>query len=58
MENIKTDIKGNVLHIEIDLTHKGGISTSGKSIRIASTEGNVVIKDDISIGINCYRPVK
>lgn len=60
MENIKMDVKGNKLIVEIDLKHEGGFSKSGKSKVIASTKGNVTVpgaNENIKIGINCYKPV-
>ncbi len=41
----------------IDITKEFGPSKSGKSITIASTEGNVSIPDhdEIKIGLNIYR---
>jgi hypothetical protein len=42
--------------IVIDLSHSGKTSSSGKSIVIASTEGNTLIPGtDIWIGLNIYR---
>lgn len=59
MENVKMSIKGNKLFIEVDLTQDNGISSSGKSISIASTKGNKDVgKDNIKIGLNVYKPVK
>ncbi len=57
MENVKMEIKGDKLIIEVDLKHRGGVSSSGKSISIASTKGNKDIgKDNIKIGLNVYIP--
>jgi hypothetical protein len=42
--------------ITIDLSHPGKTSSSGKSLVLASTEGNTLIPGtDIWIGINVYR---
>ena len=41
MKNIKATIKGTTLTLEIDLSKDYGPSRSGKTIIIASTEGNV-----------------
>ena len=61
MQNIKTEVKENKLLIEIDLSEDHGPSKSGKSITIASTKGNIKMKDeregDFILGVNCYRPV-
>jgi hypothetical protein len=59
MLNVKTEIKGNKLHIEVDLSERHGVSASGKSISIASTQGNKDVgKDNIKFGLNVYVPNK
>jgi|3_EtaG_2_1085321.scaffolds.fasta_scaffold00974_3 hypothetical protein len=57
-ENIKTSVKGDTLTITVDLSHRGGVSKSGKTIRVASTEGNIPVDDtqDVKMGINIYVP--
>lgn len=57
MKNIDMTIEGNTLTIRVDLAKEFGESKSGKSITIASTEGNVSVPDheDIKIGLNIYR---
>jgi hypothetical protein len=48
-------IKGDILTIKVDLTKEFGPSSSGKTIIIASTEGNVSIPDrDEKVGLNVY----
>lgn len=56
MENVKMNVNGKRLTIEIDLSHRGGKSASGKTTRIASTEGNKTLPghDDVYIGLNVY----
>lgn len=55
MENIKQTVNGNILTLEIDLSKRGEISKTGKTIRIASSEGNKRIKDtEIFFGLNVY----
>lgn len=54
MKNVKMEVKENKLLIEIDLTKNFGTSKSGKSVIIASTGGNVKVKDNINIGLNVY----
>ena len=56
MENVKFEKKGNILHIEVDLSKSSGPSASGKSIVIASTKGNKVIDAEkkIYMGLNVY----
>ena len=49
--------EGNILTINVDLTKEFGPSSSGKTIIIASTEGNVAIDghEEAKIGLNVYR---
>ena len=57
MKNCEMKLDGNILTITVDISKEFGVSSSGKSIIISSTEGNVSIpeKDDIKIGLNIYR---
>jgi hypothetical protein len=57
MKNIEMKVEGTNLVITIDMTKEFGESKSGKSITIASTEGNISIpgNDDVKIGLNIYR---
>jgi len=57
MKNCEMKLNGNILTITVDVSKEFGKSASGKSIIIASTEGNVSIpeKEDIKIGLNIYR---
>lgn len=56
MKNVDMQVKGNILTINVDLSKDFGRSKSGKSIVIASTEGNKVIgSTDCKIGLNIYR---
>jgi hypothetical protein len=49
-------IEGETLTIKVDLSKDFGPSKSGKTIIIASTEGNVsVLERDEKIGLNIYR---
>jgi len=49
-------VEGNILTIKVDLDKEFGPSSSGKTIIIASTEGNVSVADrDEKIGLNLYR---
>ena len=46
MENVKLEVsEGTRLTIEVDLNHRGDISASGKTKRVASTQGNVSVMD-------------
>lgn len=56
MKNVEMTVEGNTLTIKVDLTKEFGPSSSGKTIIIASTEGNVSIPDrDEKIGLNVYK---
>jgi len=56
MKNIDMVVVGDVLTIKVNLSKRFGKSSSGKSIIIATTEGNQSIpgNDDIKIGLNIY----
>jgi hypothetical protein len=59
MRNITSTVSadGKKLTLEIDLTAQKEPSASGKSLVIASTEGNVSIDEahpEIKMGINIY----
>lgn len=57
MKNCDLKLDGKILTITVDISKEFGKSSSGKSIIIGSTEGNVSIpdKEDIKIGLNVYR---
>jgi len=57
MKNVEMSVEGNTLTIKVDLSKEFGPSTSGKTIIIASSEGNQSIpgKENIKIGLNVYR---
>ncbi len=57
MKNIEMKLEGNTLTITVDISKDYGESKSGKSITIASTEGNISIPEheEIKIGLNIYR---
>jgi hypothetical protein len=57
MKNVEMKIEGNILTVKVDLTKEFGPSASGKTIIIASTEGNISIpeKEDVKIGLNIYK---
>ena len=56
MKNVEMSLEGNILTIKVDLTKEFGPSASGKTIIIASTEGNVPIpgREDVKVGLNIY----
>ena len=56
MKNVQMTVAGNILTITVDLTKEFGPSSSGKTIIIASTEGNIAVPErDEKIGLNVYR---
>ena len=62
MKNIKAEQNGNILTIEIDLSKDFGLSKSGKTTIIATSEGNVELSDKVSngsagvyMGLNVYK---
>ena len=57
MKNVEMQVEGNILTIKVDLTQEFGPSSSGKTIIIASTEGNVSVPEheDKKAGLNVYR---
>lgn len=59
MQNVKTEMKGKVLTITIDTAQNLGPSSTGKSSKVASTDGNIVIEgtDGLVLGLNAYRPL-
>ncbi|MBW2097110.1 MAG: hypothetical protein JRI80_19830 [Deltaproteobacteria bacterium] len=56
MKNIEMKVEGTTLTITVDLSKEFGPSSSGKSIIIASTEGNISLPErEEKIGLNVYR---
>ncbi|MFA4958108.1 MAG: hypothetical protein WC556_14160 [Candidatus Methanoperedens sp.] len=57
MKNVEMSIDGNILTIKVDLSKDFGPSASGKTIIIASSEGNQSIpgKEEAKIGLNVYK---
>jgi len=57
MKNVEMKVENNILIIKVDLTKEFGPSASGKTIIIASTEGNIPIEghDKAKIGLNVYK---
>ena len=57
MKNVEMSLEGNILTIKVDLSKDFGPSASGKTIIIASTEGNVTIPEheEARVGLNGYR---
>ncbi len=56
MKNVEMTVDGDILTIKVDLTKEFGPSSSGKTIIIASTEGNVAVPErDEKVGLNVYK---
>jgi len=57
MKNVEMKLDGDILTIKVDLTKEFGPSASGKTIIIASTEGNISVpdKDEVKVGLNVYK---
>ena len=56
MKNIEMAVNGNILTITVDLSKEFGPSSTGKTIIVASTEGNVSVPDrQEKVGLNVYR---
>ena len=60
MLNVVHKTKGDILTIIVDLSEDQGLSASGKSTVVASTQGNQAVGDDAGtkFGLNIYRPIK
>ena len=58
MKNIEMTVEGETLTIKVDLSKDFGPSKSGKTIIVASTEGNVSVPErdaKMKMGLNVYR---
>ncbi len=56
MKNIEMTVEGDILVMKIDLSKEFGPSKSGKTIIIASTEGNMSLPGrDEKVGLNIYK---
>jgi len=60
MKNVEMTLEGTTLVIRVDTTKSFGVSSSGKSTIIASTEGNQDVDGlpGAKIGLNVYRKVR
>ena len=56
-KNVNMRIEGKQLIIEVEMDQDFGLSKSGKTRIIASTEGNISAPgdEDVKIGLNVYR---
>jgi len=56
VKNVELSVQGNILTITVDLTKEFGPSSSGKTVIIASTEGNFRLPErEEVVGLNVYR---
>lgn len=57
MKNVEMKVEHGKLIVTVDLTKELGPSSSGKSVIIATTEGNTEVPGtpDVKIGLNVYR---
>jgi hypothetical protein len=56
VKNVEMSVEGTWLTIRVDLSKEFGPSASGKTIIIASTEGNAAIPNrQEKVGLNVYR---
>jgi hypothetical protein len=56
MKNVEMAVDGMILTIKVDLAKEFGPSSSGKTIIIASTEGNISVPGrQEKVGLNVYR---
>ena len=58
MYNVEFEVEGDQLIIRVDLSQELGVSSSGKSVIIATTGGNVEVPgwEAVKVGLNVYRP--
>ena len=58
MYNVEFEVQGDQLIMRIDLSQELGVSSSGKSVIIATTGGNVEVPgwEAVKVGLNVYRP--
>lgn len=58
MKNVEMKMEGNILTIKVDVSKSFGLSGSGKSVTIASTQGNKGVpgKEEVKVGLNVYKP--
>lgn len=59
MRNVKYEVKGNTLHIEVALDGDLGPSASGKTKLIASSSGNQEIPGfpGVKVGVTAFGPL-
>jgi len=56
LKNVEMKVEGNILTIKVDLSKEYGPSSSGKTIIVASTEGNQSVPErEEKGGLNVYK---
>ena len=57
MQNVAFEVEGDQLVIRVDLSQELGVSSSGKSVIIATTGGNVAVLgwEAVKVRLNVYR---
>ena len=56
MKNVEIKMNKNIMTITVDTSKQFGPSKSGKTLIIASTEGNQeVTSDGVTMGLNVYK---
>jgi hypothetical protein len=61
MQNVELSRDGKHLIVKVDLEKDFGLSNSGKTTIVASTQGNVDVpgaEGEIKIGVNVYKKKK
>lgn len=53
--NVKVTQTKAKITIEIDASKEFGLSKSGKTIQVASTQGNAKLDNGLVLGLNCYK---
>lgn len=56
MKNVTMKLNKNILTITVDISKRFGLSSSGKTTIVGSTEGNVAVEgaEHIKVGLNVY----
>jgi uncharacterized OB-fold protein len=55
-QNVEMKVEGTILTITVDMSKEYGFSKSGKTIQIASTQGNIDVPGtEAKIGLNVYK---
>ncbi|MEW6424993.1 MAG: hypothetical protein AB1523_09665 [Bacillota bacterium] len=57
MKNVEMTLEGDILTLKVNLKREFGPSASGKTIIIATTEGNVSVpgNESVKVGLNVYK---